>query len=253
MNLEKIFNYLKIKFPSNPLENYGSLIWFQYSCSEDIINFEITDWTSIDAVSEKTGKSYKKEVLDIILSSDTTTPKYQVPAFIIETLISNLFDSAGFVESSDLFTPLHHEKICKMDAFYSELRKMITNPERKILIVSFGVKFKSPISMEQNFISEILHLKCEKTFDARHIHSSKPKGGGLHDLRGTDEIIQKTIESGTGFEFVMSCIVKSIEKENYKTIGIYCTAGHHRSVALVELLKKYLYPNAEIKHLHINR
>ena len=140
-----------------------------------------------------------------------------------------------------------------METYYVELRKLIPNPNREILMVSFGEKFKTPSSMEQNKISPEFPFKCDKTFDARHINSSRPKGGGLRDLRGTDEIIQKCIESGSGFEFVMKCIVKSIEQNNYKTIGVYCTAGHHRSVASVELLKKHLYPNAKVKHLHINR
>jgi len=251
MSLKEIITDLRSKFPSGKIESYGPMIWFQFSNDVDTLNFEISDWTTIDVGSEKTGISYKKELLDIIKKMDSTTPQYQVPGHAIETLISDLFDSAGFNEIElEVDAP---EKAPKMDAFYTEMRKLIPNPNREILMVSFGEKFKSPASMEQNKISPELPFKCDKTFDARHINSSKPKGGGLRDLRGTDEIIQKCIESGSGFEFVMNCIVKSIEKNNYKTIGIYCSAGHHRSCALIELLKKHLYPNAKIKHLHINR
>ena len=227
------------------------MLWFQFSNDTDTLNFEITDCTTIDVSSEKTGISYKKELLDIIIGMDPLIPQYQIPSHAIETLISNLFDSAGFNNTElDAETP---EKISKMETYYVELRKLIPNPNREILMVSFGEKFKTPSSMEQNKISPEFPFKCDKTFDARHINSSRPKGGGLRDLRGTDEIIQKCIESGSGFEFVMKCIVKSIEQNNYKTIGVYCTAGHHRSVASVELLKKHLYPNAKVKHLHINR
>lgn len=118
-----------------------------------------------------------------------------------------------------------------MDYVYSNLKKLIKNPNRDILLVSFGEKFRTPKSMEQTKISDALPFKCEKTFDARHINSSKPKGGGLRNLRGTDEIIQKCVESGSGFEFVINCIVKYIEEHNSKVIGVYCTAGHHRSIS----------------------
>jgi hypothetical protein len=55
----------------------------------------------------------------------------------------------------------------------------------------------------------------------------------LRDLRCTDEIIQKCIESGFGFEFVMTRIVKYIEENNSKIVGIYCTTEHHRSCDVI--------------------
>ena len=257
MSLEEIFKDLIVKFPKCKINFYESMILLQYKNDDDVINFEIYDITTIDAFSEKTGIQYKKDLVEIIKTISTDILPYQIPSYVIEIFISNLYDSAGFYEEEEeeenenkrkekLFTP-------KMDTFWKEIKKEIKVKDRKILFVSFGEKFKKPSLMEQNKISIDLPFKCDKTFDARHINSSKPKGGGLHNLRGTDEIIQRCIESGSGFEFVVSCIVKSIEANNYNVVGIYCTAGHHRSVALVELLHKYLYSNAKIKHLHINR
>jgi hypothetical protein len=247
MSLEDIYHDLKSKFSTFQIELYDSMIWFQYVNSEDTINFEIYDYTTIDASSELTKKSYKQDLTQIVKTESVEDiANYQIPCYVIETFISNRFDSAGFT-NNELVNPV------KMDYLYSELKKIIKNPTRDITIVSFGEKFKSPKSMEQGKISDSLPFKCEKTFDARHINSSKPKGAGLRDLRGTDEIIQKCIESGSGFEFVMGCIIKYVEEHDCKVIGIYCTAGHHRSCAVVELMKKHLYPKATIKHLHINR
>lgn len=65
--------------------------------------------------------------------------------------------------------------------------------------------------MEQNKISDSKSFKCEKTFDVRHINSARPKGGGLRDLWGTVEIVQKCVESSSGFEFVMNYIIKYVE------------------------------------------
>ena len=234
---------MKDKFPASQL--YDEMIYFQYKNQEETINFEISDYTTIDATSEK-GLSYNKNLLKILENINSDITKEEIPCLVIERFISNKFDSAGF-DDREMEIPV------KMDYVYSNLKKLIKNPNKDILLVSFGEKFRTPKSMEQTKISEALPFRCEKTFDARHINSSKPKGGGLRDLRGTDEIIQKCIESGSGFEFVMTCIVKYIEENNSKIIGVYCTAGHHRSCAVIELLKKHLYPNAKIKHLHINR
>ena len=248
MSLNNIFLDLQTKYPTNKIELYDSMIWFQYLSDTDTLYFEIYDCTTIDVSSQQSGISYKKELLSIIKSIAEETPQNLIPGYAIERLISNLYDSAGFTN-----TELETYKLEKMDYLYTNLKKIIKDPNREITMVSFGEKFKSPKSMEQSKISDSILFKCDKTFDARHINSVRPKGGGLRDLRGTDEIVQKCIESGSGFEFVMGCIIKSIEQNNYKTIGVYCSAGHHRSIACVELLKKHLYPNAKVKHLHINR
>jgi hypothetical protein len=245
--MEEIFENIKIKYPK--AVNYGSYIWFQYYNDNDKLNFEIYDYTTIIVSSEITGINFNKEILEIIKTFDDTIPKFEIPCNAIEILISNLFDSAGFnlTEFEDIETETN-----EFEDIWFELKK-IANPERNILFVSFGEKFKKPSLMETGKISLDIPYSCNKTFDARHINSSKPKGKSLKDLCGTDEIIQKCIQAGSGFSFVMNCIVKSIENNGYKRVGIYCTAGHHRSVAVVELLKKYLYPKAKIKHLHINR
>jgi RNase adaptor protein for sRNA GlmZ degradation len=73
----------------------------------------------------------------------------------------------------------------------------------------------------------------------------------MHHLRGTDKIIKKCTEAGSGFSEVITRIVNYIETKEEKKIGIFCTAGHHRSVAVVELLKMYLYKKAQIKHNNI--
>lgn len=221
------------------------LIYLQYKNEEETINFEIYDYTTIDATSEK-GISYRKDLSKILNESRLDIPREQIPSHVIERFISNKFDSTGF-HDIEIKAPI------KMDYVYSNLKKYIKNLNRYILLVSFGEKFRSPKSMEQSEISDALVFKCEKTFDARHINSSKPKGGGLRDLRETDEIIQKCIESGSSLEFVMNCIVKYIEDNYSKIIGVYCSAGHHRSISVIELLKKHLYLNAKVKHLDINR
>ncbi len=199
------------------------------------ISFEIYDPTTIIAYADD--EEYDSQVKEILASIGDDVPLNQVPGVVIERLLSNLFDAAGFTEENrNPSYDSHYD--------YTELLKQTFTPERELYIVSFGEKFKSPKAMEQGKISNFLPFKCDCTFDARHINSAKPKSGNLRELRGTDSIIQKCIESGSGFEFVMRCIITSIEAKDPKVIGIYCTAGHHRSVALAELLKRHIYLKA---------
>ena len=131
---------------------------------------------------------------------------------------------------------------------YKNLRSS-KNVENEIIFFSFGVKHDKSESVEQRNIVDKLRIphKCNKTFDARRANAKHAPGH-----RGTEEILQKGMEAGSGYDNLMIEIVTHIDTYNSKVIGIYCSAGHHRSVALVELLKKYVYKNAIIKHLHIN-
>lgn len=51
----------------------------------------------------------------------------------------------------------------------------------------------------------------------------------------------------------MTRIVTTVEQEDLHFIGIFCTAGHHRSVACGELLLKHVYPKAKLIHLTLNK
>lgn len=69
------------------------------------------------------------------------------------------------------------------------------------------------------------------------------------------EIYDYIIINGSSYKFktVYNKELLFIIKYNSKVIGIYCPVEHHSFVSVVELFKKHLYPNAKIKHLHINK
>lgn len=240
-SLSEIHDAIKDKYPHSEIYLFDEIIWGNI---EGLI-VEIRDWTTIDI--SKDGKSLNKEILDIITTIDTL-PQNQVMAFAIETLLSNLEDSAGFTGE----VVAESEITSNMNYLYEELRKTLVVPSNTIHLLSFGAKHvKNMHTIKQHNISDLLKFKCDEVFDARIIGSKKP--GGLADLNGTDKIIQTCIESGHNFEKVLRNIVKSIEVDGNRIIGIYCTAGHHRSVALVELMKMHLYPGAKITHIHIRK
>ena len=105
---------------------------------------------------------------------------------------------------------------------------------------SFGNKYKNFETVKKSF---------ECSFNALHVRSNK-HGMDL-SKRGIHDEIQKRVQQGKGFcDFIIS-VIENIEKHNYKNIGIFCSAGHHRSVACVELLKKFVYKNATVIHLNL--
>jgi len=238
--LQLIYDDLKLKFINYEINFYETFIWFKYTFEKNIIIFEIYAFNSIDATCENTLESYTDELFDILNTLDYLD-QYEIPTNAIDILISNKFDSSGFDDTQEF----ELDNKIKKDYLYKELLLKIKDPLKDIEFFSFGeTKHPKPHILEQQKL-------YDKTFDARYINSAKPKG--LRDLRGTDEIIQKCIESGSGFDFIMNCIINYIEINNSRIIGIYCRSGHHRSVAVVELLKKHIYVNAKIKHLDINK
>jgi len=246
--MEKIYNYFKDKFDYlTDIYYCEPIILLRYTHDKHIINFEIWNYNEIYAVCENTQECYNDDLAKILEKcDDLDLQQYQIPAYIIDEFISHKFDASGFNDTEVDIS-------IKKDYLYVDLRKIINNVMREIIIVSFGERFQKPQLLELGKISIAMPFNCHKTFDVRHMNSAKPHNGGLHDLRGTDEIIQKCIESANKYDIVMKWIVEYIENNNCKVIGIYCRSGHHRSVAVTELLKKHVYPNATIKHLHINR
>lgn len=211
-------------------KNQDSIL-LTYTADDDTLFIEFSSDKAITVCTTKKGYI------------DVSAIKYDSEKNLVERIIANLFDSAGFTDQS--------VKPADLDTL-EYLKSLQKNVTKELIIVTFGEKFKSPKSMEIGPVSRFHRFRCNKVFDSRHINSARPKGANLHELRGTDEIVQKCIEAGSGYVFVMECIIKYIESLNDSVIiGIYCTSGHHRSVAVGEILKNKFYPDAKLIHLHI--
>lgn len=133
--------------------------------------------------------------------------------------------------------------IPKFNRWTDLIKQIKPNVLRILNIETYGNMFKQ----YKNY------TRVQKRFNALVICSSKPKDVDLHHARGTDPAIQRSVSSGKRFWEVIERIVTTVEKEDLSCIGIYCRAGHHRSVACAELLKMHVYHNSQIKHLTLNR
>jgi hypothetical protein len=237
MSLENIYEDLKSKFPTNIIYLFEEYIFIEYKSKENRINFEIYDYNKILATCGETDYTDK---LTKLFQECTDLPKHQIPANMIDIFIAEEFDDYIGEE-------FKYENMGNKTDLYKELQSY-KNVKNKIIFFSFGERKYDPVKVEQNKIVDKLRIsyKCDKTFDARKANAHRGPGH-----RGTEEILQKCMEAGSGYDKLMTDIVTHIDTYDSKVIGIYCSEGHHRSVALVELLKKYVYKNAIIKHLHI--
>ena len=90
--------------------------------------------------------------------------------------------------------------------------------------------------------------ESEKNWRADHI-TVQGAGIDLDKTTGQSGELQAVIISDSHFVPLMREIVEEIETKEYTSIGIYCLHGRHRSVGIAELLKKWFYPGATLRHL----
>ena len=84
--------------------------------------------------------------------------------------------------------------------------------------------------------------ECDVIFDLSHFKFP------ISDSTGLDEMIQKDIQKHSSYNNIIKSILKCIELNEYKKIGIICNYGKIVSVGFAELLKKDYYQNSIIHH-----
>ena len=161
-------------------------------------------------------------------------------------LLSDLREAADvIVDTSNLNV---HELRDSLDAQFSE--EEMTRPMR-VSIRSFGFKHGTP-------------RDADLLLDVRFLPNPYwvPE---LRDLRGTDEAVAAyVLQDENAKEFVdrvddlLNFLVPRFEAEgkSYLSVGIGCTGGHHRSVAIAEELGRRLGQHgvkAAVRHRDINR
>jgi len=85
-------------------------------------------------------------------------------------------------------------------------------------------------------------IECDIIFDLSEIKIPKT------DSTGLDERIQKIIKNHSAYNDILKSVLKCIELNEYKKIGIICDYGKMVSVGFAELLKKDYYQNSIIHH-----
>ncbi len=131
------------------------------------------------------------------------------------------------------------------DPFWLQMkqRHKVQN-ERSLKIFTYGKRyiFHPPKGTEKIFDAEVIRGSADKKSLTWKI---------LIKLRGTSPQIQYEQREARLFELFVEEIIEMIEKEDLHVIAIICKAGHHRSVAIAEMLKN-LYINGITKHLTIS-
>jgi len=151
--------------------------------------------------------------------------------------INKLIDDFTRVANSKPITNNESLDGFDIDEYINSIKTVdISSP--KITIYTYGHK---------NFNPE--GLPIEHYFDVSKYNSYIPSSfGSIRYLTGKNEIVHKMIAMGEQFVPILQNIIKTIETKKYKSIAIFCSHGKHRSVSFAEILKRYFYKNAIIKH-----
>ena len=184
---------------------------------------------------------YYDDIKEIISNLDYSIihNESNIPTIVLTEFIESKTDSAGFIPN--VF--LDEENDMANDTFFELMRQKATI-DRKLIIYTFGKKYTQFDSWKN---------KSQVSFSVLHLNSSRPKGVSLNNVRGTDATLQKCVRNASEFDEIFNHIIVTIEARNLSIIGVYCKAGHHRSVAIGELLKIHVYKNAKVTHLTINK
>nr|QBK87561.1 MAG: hypothetical protein LCMAC201_04740 [Marseillevirus LCMAC201] len=126
----------------------------------------------------------------------------------------------------------------------SELVQRISNETLRLVLISYG---------ERQSNKPAVDISCSALcFNGRG-------AGNLHQLRGTDERLQHAIISNTNMFHnkmigILNQIIEACKNKHNVRIGIYCSKGHHRSVAVVMLLARNIFQNkVRCLHPHLNK
>lgn len=110
------------------------------------------------------------------------------------------------------------------------------NRNRVFQIYSWGIKKSSGID-------------CDIVFDLTTFQTKLDPSLDVHSLNGFSNEIQDSIILHPKFIEIIEKIVTMIEINNPKKVGFFCNHGKHRSVGWAEIIKKYYYEKAKVKHL----
>jgi len=147
------------------------------------------------------------------------------------------------------------------DILWDYLRlKYNVDSEREMEILTFGTRFLDDNHFLKADVEKWMKT-CTHRFYATDLHS--PRSQQLLKLKGDDSRLQASIRGSEEFISLLDLIVEQVEQEpklekrekrgkKREKLAIICHSGHHRSVAVAEMLKQNLYPSALCHHMTIN-
>lgn len=181
---------------------------------------------------------------------------YEKVIIFINTLKDEILQSIYGIDISmnSITSPLRDIKPYSgiEDALWGIIKSKYHNLSLKpIKIITYGTRFYEtpPEEVNETFDASILrgtHF-VDQSCDMERVKKE------LGKLRGTDSVIQTDVRYAPMFEDFVASIVNYIECNQDKAnlcIAVTCRAGHHRSVAVAEMLKN-IYPQITTIHYTI--
>ena len=115
----------------------------------------------------------------------------------------------------------------------------LIDKEREMQIYSWGIKKNSGV-------------ECDIVFDLTNFQSKLDDNLDVKELNGLSNEIQDSIILHPKFSELIVKVVSLVEINKPTKIGFFCNHGKHRSVGWAEIVKKYYYHNANIRHLTLD-
>ena len=155
-------------------------------------------------------------------------------------LIYDKYDNdIGFIQNEidgKVITDIELEKSKVLNLLPQQILDKQINKNRVINIYTWGIKKSSGID-------------CDITFDLTSFQTKLDDNLDVHSLNGFSKEIQDSIILHPKFIELIKKVVSMVEINSPHTIGFFCNHGKHRSVGWAELIKKYYYTRAKVKHL----
>jgi len=158
-------------------------------------------------------------------------------------------ESPGFIdEKEDVDDEQPDDEENNLMSFLPDPRKLGADSERPLNVLTWGNSLKTLNGIKA--VRTKNGIRMQRNFSASGLNG---RGGNvdLRTMNGLSEGVQRNVARSDRMQEWMRMVVKRIERDNLQTIAVNCSKGRHRSVAAAELLKKYYYPKAVIRHLTI--
>ena len=151
---------------------------------------------------------------------------------IVKLIHDKYENDFGFMEGSNV------ENVDEIKERMSELRCEYIPKE----IYTWAIKIDTYLPIDDMLV-----------FDVSLFFTKIKDRSRLSSLTGNDEEIQDSIICHPRFLELLEKVITTVEEEKAYQIGFICNYGKHRSVGWANIMKKYFYKDATVKHYTLDK
>ena len=116
--------------------------------------------------------------------------------------------------------------------------------DRKLRILTWGQHWWQRKPRESQFDFEVLSINVDGPED-------QGRKVDFQSQDGTMRLLQDNCARCEDYPDHVSWLVQMVEGHDFQCVSVKCNKGRHRSVAFAETIRRFVYPKAEVAHLHV--